>query len=80
MVDVGSSPTRVSNLNIPCIIRLEVITMTYSKGKKAQGQPHFAKLVNPRHGHGPKRGCNAVEKAAETKVRQSGKKACQDRQ
>lgn len=47
-------------------------------GKKAQGQDHLAKLVNRRHGHGPRRGCNAVEKAAETKVRQAGRRACRE--
>lgn len=45
-------------------------------GAKAQGQDIWAKLVNRRHGHGPRRGCNAVEKDAETKVRQAGRKAC----
>lgn len=33
----------------------------------------LAKLMNIRHGHGPRRGCNAVEKAVETRVRQAGK-------
>ena len=45
-------------------------------GTKAQGQDHMAKLVSIRHGHAPRRSCNAQEKAAETKVRQAGKKAC----
>lgn len=44
-------------------------------GTKGQGQTANAKLVSIRHGHGPRRGCNAVEKAAETKVRQAGRKA-----
>ncbi len=43
-------------------------------GLKGQGQNAKAKLVNIRHGHGPRRGCNAVEKAAETKVRQAARK------
>jgi len=47
-------------------------------GMKAQGQDIMAKLVNRRHGHGPRRGCNAVEKAVETKVRQAGRKACRE--
>lgn len=49
-------------------------------GTKAQGQRHMAKLVSIRHGHGSRRSCNAQEKAAETKVRQEGKKACRDRE
>lgn len=32
------------------------------------------KKMNIRHGHGPRRGCNAVEKAIETRVRQASKK------
>ncbi len=47
-----------------------------STGKKAQGQVSGHKMFNIRHGHGPRRGCNAVEKALETKVRQEGKKVC----
>jgi len=43
-------------------------------GQKAQGQDPQRKLCVIRHGHGPRRGCNAEEKAAETKVRQAGKK------
>lgn len=43
-------------------------------GKKGQGQDVGRKLHNVRHGHGPRRGCNAVEKAAETRVRQAGKR------
>ncbi len=47
-------------------------------GKKAQGQRHLAKLTSIRHGHGSRRGCNAQEKAAETRVRQAGKKICRE--
>ena len=47
-------------------------------GIKAQGQDHMAKLMSIRHGHAPRRSCNAQEKAIETKVRQAGKKACRD--
>lgn len=47
-------------------------------GFKAQGQDVLAKLVNIRHGHSPRRSCNRVEKAVETKVRQAGRKACRD--
>jgi len=47
-------------------------------GTKAQGQDHMAKLCNRRHGHGPRRGCNAVEKSIETRVRQAGKKVCRE--
>ena len=47
-------------------------------GTKAQGQDHIAKLVTIRHGHAPRRSCNAQEKAAETKVRQAGRKACKE--
>ena len=43
-------------------------------GKKAQGQEQMAKMCNVRHGHGPKRGCNAVEKAIETRVRHAGRR------
>jgi hypothetical protein len=46
------------------------------RGKKAQGQDIGAKLYNIRHGHAPRRSCNAVEKAAETKVRQQSKLEC----
>jgi len=45
-------------------------------GQKAQGQTVHGKITNCRHGHGPRRGCRAVEKALETKVRQAGRKAC----
>lgn len=37
------------------------------------------KQMNIRHGHGPRRGCNAVEKAIETRVRREGKAACRER-
>lgn len=43
-------------------------------GYRAQRNPTGEKLCNARHGHGHIRGKNAVEKAAETKVRQDGKK------
>jgi hypothetical protein len=43
-------------------------------GQKAQGADVGTKICNPRHGGGNIRGKNAVEKAAETKVRQGGKK------
>lgn len=36
------------------------------------------KAMNIRHGHGPRRGCNAVEKAIETRVRRAGKLACKE--
>ena len=45
-----------------------------SVGAKAQGQDIGVKLCNSRHNSYSIRGKNAVEKAAETKVRQSGKK------
>ena len=48
-------------------------------GTKAQGQDQWAKLVVIRHGRGSRRAANRAEKAAETKVRQAGKKACQER-
>ncbi len=45
-------------------------------GRKGQGQRgNDRKDTNIRHGHGPKRGCNAAEKAVETKLRQDAKKA-----
>ena len=47
-------------------------------GTKAQGTDHMAKLCVARHGKASKRSCNAAEKAAETKVRQAGKKAAKD--
>jgi hypothetical protein len=47
-------------------------------GTKAQGQNQNAKLVSIRHGHAPRRSCNAQEKAAETKVRQAARKACRE--
>jgi len=34
------------------------------------------KAWNIRHGHGGRRGCNAVEKAIETRVRQASRKLC----
>lgn len=43
-------------------------------GKKAQGQDALAKLCVIRHGNGSRRGCNAAEKAIETRVRQAGKR------
>ena len=43
-------------------------------GKKAQGQPHLAKLTVQRHGHAPRRSYNACEKAAETRVRQAARR------
>lgn len=50
-------------------------------GSKAQGQDVRAKSCVMRHGH--KRGTSrrsyaAAEKAAETRVRQAGKKACKE--
>lgn len=48
-------------------------------GMKAQGQDVQRKLCVQRHGHAPKRSYNAAEKAAETRVRQAGKRACKDR-
>ncbi len=46
-------------------------------GRKAQGHGAEKSWVQ-RHGHAPKRSYNAAEKAAETKVRQAGKKAARD--
>lgn len=50
-------------------------------GLKAQGQDAYAKLTVQRHGH--KRGQSrrsyaAAEKAAETRVRQAGRRACRE--
>ena len=36
------------------------------------------KMLNIRHGHGPRRGCNAVEKAIETRTRQASRKLCRE--
>lgn len=47
-------------------------------GQKAQGQDQYAKLCNARHKRRSRRGLNAVEKAAETKVRQAGRKICRE--
>jgi hypothetical protein len=47
-------------------------------GMKAQGRDQYAKLCVARHGTLSKRTCNACEKAAETKVRQAGKKICRE--
>lgn len=47
-------------------------------GTKAQGQNQNAKIVVIRHGRGSRRAANRAEKAAETKVRQAGKKACRE--
>lgn len=47
-------------------------------GTKAQGQDQWAKLVVIRHGRGSRRAANRAEKAAETKVRQAGKKLCRE--
>jgi hypothetical protein len=46
-------------------------------GRKAQGQKGHKSWVQC-HGHAPKRSYNAAEKAAETKVRQAGKKAARE--
>jgi hypothetical protein len=48
--------------------------MPRSRGKKEQGQRVGAKLYNIRHGHAPRRSCNAAEKAAETTVRHAGRR------
>lgn len=45
----------------------------------AQRKDSIGKLCNPRHKHHSKRGCNAVEKAIETRVRQEGKREAQQR-
>jgi hypothetical protein len=48
-------------------------------GRKAQGQDANAKLVVQRHGSKrgkSRRSYNAAEKAAETRVRQEGRKIC----
>jgi hypothetical protein len=42
-------------------------------GTKGQGQNARAKVMSIRHGHAPRRSCNAQEKAAESKVRQAGR-------
>ena len=50
-------------------------------GLKAQGQDALGKVTVQRHGSKrgkSRRSYNAAEKAAETKVRQAGKKACQE--
>ena len=50
-------------------------------GWKAQGQDWGVKLCVPRHGKcrgKSRRSYNAAEKAAETKVRQAGRKACKE--
>ena len=49
-------------------------------GRKAQGQSADRKMHVQRHGHAPKRSYNAAEKAAETRVRQAGKKAAKERE
>ncbi len=43
-------------------------------GKKAQGQDVGRKLHVQRHGHSKPRSYNRCEKAAETRVRQAGKR------
>ena len=48
-------------------------------GIKAQGGHSSCKAHVIRHGHAPPRAAQAEEKAIETKVRQAGKKACQER-
>ncbi len=49
-------------------------------GTKAQGQEQYGKLCVSRHGSRmTKRAANALEKKLETKVRRSGKKACEER-
>lgn len=46
-------------------------------GSKAQGQEGFAKLAIPRHTHTfSKSSAHRCEKAVETHVRQSGRRAC----
>lgn len=48
-------------------------------GMKGQGQQALAKLCVQRHGHKrgkARRSYNAAEKAAETRVRQAGRRAC----
>ncbi len=49
-------------------------------GSKAQGQEQYGKFFVSRHGSRmTKRAANALEKTLETKVRQAGKKECQER-
>lgn len=43
----------------------------------AQRKDAIGKWVNARHKHHSKRGCNAVEKAIETRVRREGKREAQ---
>ena len=49
-------------------------------GKKAQGQAcPIEKMLVKRHGsRASRRGCNALEKAIETRIRREGKKACRE--
>lgn len=47
-------------------------------GIRAQGKA-ARKEHSVRHGHAPRRSCNAQEKAAETTVRQAGRRACNER-
>jgi hypothetical protein len=50
-------------------------------GKKGTGQEHLAKMLIKRHGsRASVRGCNALEKAIETRVRRAGKKECRERE
>ncbi len=50
-------------------------------GLKGQGQDQNAKVTVMRHGHkrgAARRSYAAAEKAAETRVRQAGRRACRD--
>lgn len=46
------------------------------RGQKAQGQDAYAKLCVPRHRVLSRATADACERAAETRVRQSGRRAC----
>lgn len=50
-------------------------------GKKGQGHEcPIEKMLVKRHGsRASRRGCNALEKVIETRVRRAGKKECRDR-
>ncbi len=48
-------------------------------GMKAQGQNHMAKLCAPHHTSRTRHGkARAIERAAERKVRQAGRKVCRE--
>ena len=52
---------------------------TQSKGWRGRGGSADTKFWEViRHGHGPRRGCNAVSKAIETQARQAAKKVVRE--